>query len=209
MRAVPGQPDLNTTPASLLFRTYHGICKGRGNGYCHPPHETRQEVLTLATDQVADQPAVEFSDIQTEHCPQHEEDAVADEQPKLLAAPAGYHDLQKAKQVSQKLAIQLDPLPGRARAFVTESAGPWPGPQLFLSLRGGLLLCDGIANAVGEREEEGEVDSARDAGAVSNIQARQVRDDLSDGALRREQLGLRSHGSTQQTRFPEARSSTG
>lgn len=207
MRAVTGQPD-STTPASLSFRTHHGICKGSGNGHRHPPHQARQEILALASDQVADQPAIEFGDIQTEHGPQHKKDAVADEQLELLAAPARYHDLQKPKQISQKLAIQLDPLPGRARAFVTETAGPRAGPQLLLSLRGGLLLCDGIADAMGERQEEGEVDSARDPGAVLDIEARQVGGDLSDGALRREQLGLRSHGSTQRTIFPEARSST-
>lgn len=119
---------------------------------------------------------------------------MTDEQSQLLALPPGYHDPQQSKQISQKLAVDLDLLPGNAAVVVAHATSPRSPPQLRLALRSGLLLRDGIADTLYQGKKQGQVDSAGDAGAVLEIKAGQAGGDLPDRALGREQFGLRSHG---------------
>lgn len=124
---------------------------------------------------------------------------MADDQAQLLALPAGYADPQQSQQVLEELAVELDLLaPGclalAARRLVRLGLAP---------LRGGFLLGDGIADAVDERNEEGEVDCARDARAVGQVERREVidgglevggREPLSQKGLRQDGHGYCGRG---------------
>ena len=104
---------------------------------------------------------------------------MTDNQSKLLTLPPRYHNPQQPKQVLEKLSIQLHPLPHRRLPFRRACAGPLS--RLRLQYGGGLLLGDGIADAIDEREEECQIDGPRDLGSMSEVEIRQGRYELFDG----------------------------
>jgi len=96
---------------------------------------------------------------------------MANDQPELLALPPRNTYLQQPNQALEELAVDLDLLAlrrivfARRRGFGGASCG------------GGFLLGDGVAHAVYQRDEEREVDGARDACAVGEVEGCQVVDD--------------------------------
>lgn len=192
MPKSPDQRDCAFRSFRILRHTYHGVRERSGNSDGHPPHQALEKVLPLAAHQVADQATIQLRHVQTEHRPQHEEDTVAGEQSQLLAPPARDDNPQQAEQIPQELAVDLDLLP--RHAAVAHAAGSRPPPQLRLALGSGLLLGDGIPDALDQGQEEGQVHCTGDAGAVLEIEAGQAGGELPDRALGGEQFGLRSHG---------------
>lgn len=92
---------------------------------------------------------------------------MAHEKSQLLTPPTGDHNPQQAKQVLKKLPVDFYPL--LPRLFViaeTSSAGP---PSHLNLLRGGFLFGDRIVDAFGKGCEEGEINGARDARAVFEV----------------------------------------
>jgi hypothetical protein len=156
--------------------TYHGIRKGSGHSNNHPPGQAFEELPSLAPYEIAHQPSVQLGDVEADQRPQHEEDAVPDQQPQLLALPARYANLQQPQQVLEELAVQLHLLPARRLA----RRGPRARPPAHFGLpqRRGLLLGYGIADACDQGDEEGEVEGARDACAVLEVQRSEVIDGL-------------------------------
>lgn len=79
---------------------------------------------------------------------------MTDQQSHLLTPYPGDHNPQQPQQTLEELPIQLDLLPPPVRGA--------SGRYIDLSLSSGcsLLLGDGVADAVDERDKEGEVDGA-------------------------------------------------
>lgn len=102
---------------------------------------------------------------------------MADQQPHLLAPHAGDHNLQQSQQALEELPVQLNLLPLPARETDGGSIG------LSLSGGGGLLLGDGVADAVDQCDEEGEVDGARDLGSVLYVGCCGVGEELGQGPV--------------------------
>jgi hypothetical protein len=74
----------------------HGI-RVRGKcAYTQPLDYTPQESLSIARDEIAHDLSIEARYDEGEICPQHEEDAMADQETRLLAVPTWYHDVQQA-----------------------------------------------------------------------------------------------------------------
>jgi hypothetical protein len=103
---------------------------------------------------------------------------MANQQPELLASPPGDTDLEQPYQVLEELAIQLDFLAARGLALAGAGAR---FPEFRLSRGGGFLLGDGIADAIYERDEEGQVHGAGYACPVLKVAFREVVDDGFDG----------------------------
>ena len=104
---------------------------------------------------------------------------MAHQQPRLLAPPPGHQDLQQPQQRPEELPVQLHLLPLLGGAIAALLFGPadrdgaFPrGALRLLALGGGLLLGDGVADAVRERDEESYPDGAGDAGPVGKVELR-------------------------------------
>lgn len=168
----------------------------------HPPQDAHHELLPVALDQRLHDGAVHGRDLEGDQRAHDQEHAVADEQARLLATPAGHDDAEEAQQGAEELAVEFD-LPfllGLLGSVVVVDGGGGLGLGA-LAARGGLLLGDGIAHAVDERDEQSEVDGARDAGSVGEVEGGEVGDDCADCAIAlagvreggEEELGLGSH----------------
>lgn len=154
--------------------TYHRIGEGRRDSHRHPPNQPLQELTSFASDQAADQPAIKLGHVQTDHSPQHQKDAVTDDQSELLASPSWDADLEQTQEVLEELAIQLNLL--SASGFTL--TGPCPSLALcFAPDRSCFLLGDGVADAVYEGDEEREVDGPRYARTILEVQRGKVIDE--------------------------------
>lgn len=100
---------------------------------------------------------------------------MANQQPHLLAPHPGNDDPQQPQQALEELSVQLDllPLPVRETG----------GGNIGLSVSGGLLLRDGVVDAVDQGDEEGEIDGARDFSAVLDVGRRSVGEELGQGSV--------------------------
>lgn len=179
-----------------MGHVYHGVCERRRHRDRHPPDQTPQEVPPFPSDQTADELAIQLSHIQANHGPQHQKDAMANQQPKLLALPPRYAYPQQPQQVLEELAIELDLLPARSFAFALGRRRLAVGGG---TLGRGLLFGNGIADAVDEGDEEGEVDGAGYARAVLEVQAGEVVHDgrgrgAGEARPRGRELGEDGHG---------------
>lgn len=90
---------------------------------------------------------------------------MADQESQLFTLPSWYHNLQQPEQTLEKLSVQLDLLPLRRIALSTRHS-PF-AQSLCGSQRRRFLFRDCISYAIDESYEEGKVDGAGDAGAVS------------------------------------------
>ena len=72
----------------------HGVGVRREGANTEPLADAPEEGLAVACHQVTHDLSVESCYHQRKICAQHEEDAMADQQPRLLAVPARYHDVQ-------------------------------------------------------------------------------------------------------------------
>lgn len=77
--------------------TNHRVGKGCRHGNKHPPYDSGQELLSIALDQRLDNGAVHLGHTNTNQSPQYKEEAVADQQSRLFAAPSRHHDPQEAQ----------------------------------------------------------------------------------------------------------------
>ena len=140
-------------------------------------------MLSLASDKTADEFAIQLSNIQTNQRPDDQEEAVAYHESEFLALPSGYHYPQQSPQVPEELAVELDPLASCCGGLGRRCAGALES-RLGDADGGCFLFGDGIAEAVCESEKEGQVDRSRDLGAVSEVEGRQLGDDLLERLLR-------------------------
>ena len=163
----------------------HRVGEGGGHGDQHPPEDAGQELAAVAADQGLDDGAVHGRHLEADEGADDQEEAVANEQARLLAPPAGHDDAEQAQQRAEEVAVELDPL---LPVGVVGVAGGRRGGADPLGALGGfaggrrLLLGDGVAHAVDQGDEQRDVDGARDAGAVAQVHGRELRDDAADGA---------------------------
>ena len=168
---------------SRFVLTHHGIGKGRGDGDQHPPDYPHQELLSVTLDEGLHNGTVHLGDLQADEGAHDQEKAVTGQETGLGTAPAGDDDAQQLQQGAEELAVQLDLLLGGG-VGVGAVAGGGAGLALGgLAGGSGLLLGDGIPDAVDEGDEEGKVDGAGDAGAVRDVELGQMRDGFLDGAI--------------------------
>ena len=117
---------------------------------------------------------------------------MANEQPRLLATPAGHDDAQQADQRAEELAIQLDLLLLLSGLCPVGGCGSDPfGALRGVARRGSLLLLDGMSYAVYEGEKEGDVDGARYPGSVLEIEGGELGNDSLDGVISHREHRLR------------------
>ena len=123
---------------------------------------------------------------------------MADEQARLLAAPAGHDDADQAHEGAEELAVEGDLFARRIGPAGVAGLGDGGAARRALgglAGRGGLLLGNGVVDAVDEGDEEGDPDGAGDARAVGDVELDELRDEAADVEVAREgKLGVRSHG---------------
>ena len=95
----------------------------------------------------------------------------------FLALPSGDHYPQQSPQVSEEFAVELDPPASCCGGLGRSGAGALES-RLGDADGGRFLFRNGIAEAVGEGKEEGQIDGPGDVGAVGEVEGRQLRDDL-------------------------------
>lgn len=189
-------------PAPILQRQFalmirqHRIGEGSRHSDNHPPSYPLEELPALAPDKTADEFPIQLSNIQTNQRPNDQEEAVAYHESEFLALPSGYHDSQQSPQVPEELAVELDPLASCCGGLGRGCAGALES-RLGDADGGSFLFGDGIAEAVDESEEEGQVDGSGDLGAVGEVEGRQLGDDLLERLFRdrggREEFGWGDH----------------
>lgn len=187
--------------------SYHRIGKSSRNSNQHPPHNPHQKLLAVTLDECLDNGAIHRRDFNTDQCSDDQKEAMADQQARLGAPPARHRNLHEPQQAAKELAVELDLL--FLGSHVLSLAATRGAASLFalcsLAARRSLLFGNGIAYAVDEGDEEGEVDGARDSGAVGQVEICQLGHDGPDGTLLLAQgrlgegmkggeLGLRGHG---------------
>lgn len=151
--------------------TYHTVRECRRYGYCHPPDQSQEELSSFPSDQRTNQSSVQFRNIQTDHRPQHQKHTVSDQEPELLTLPPRYTYFQQPQQVLEELSIQLYLLPPRCFTLACCCLIRCFGGTPYGS---GLLLGNCIPYAVYEGDEESEVDGARYACSVLEVQPCEV-----------------------------------
>lgn len=187
--------------------TYHGVRESSWYSNQHPPDNSHEELLPVAFDQRLDNSTIHRSDLHRDQRPHDQEEAMTDQQSRLLAPPTGDNDAHQLQQAPEELPVELDPLLLLSEVLILLLAFAAAGAATLgafgsLTAGDGLLLGDSIAHSVDEGDEEGQVDGAGDAGAVLQVERGELGNDGTDGALalawaregRQGELRLGRHG---------------
>lgn len=137
-----------------LMPRQHRVGKCRRHRNQHPPHNPLQELFPIALDQRLDYSAVHGRYLERDERAHHQKEAMADEQPRLFATPAGDDDTKQAYERAEELSVELNLLLFLGVLVVTLAQRGGRFAFGALALRGSLLLCNGIADAIDEGNGE-------------------------------------------------------